>query len=176
MSLDVSLSMIWAQSLARPNRPPIIGRDGALPWHLPEDAARFRELTYGHPVIMGRATWDSLPARFRPLPGRTNIVLTRSPGWTAPGADTAGSPADALGLTGRRPAWVIGGTQVYSAFLELAESVAVTEVDIDLGGPRDGDALAPSLDESWRRVEGSWQLSSKGLAYRYVSATRIAPS
>ena len=76
----------------------VIGRGGTIPWRLPEDMAHFRELTMGHPVIMGRRTWESLPDRFRPLPGRRNVVVTRNPDWHADGAERAGSLEEALEL------------------------------------------------------------------------------
>ena len=82
----------------------VIGSDGTVPWHLPEDMAFFRDLTTGHPVVMGRRTWDSLPDRFRPLPGRRNIVVTRNPAWKDEGAERAGSLEEALRLAGRRRA------------------------------------------------------------------------
>ena len=75
-----------------------IGRDGTIPWRIPEDMGRFRALTMGHPVVMGRRTWDSLPDRFQPLPGRRNIVVTRNPDWRAEGAVRAGSLDEALRL------------------------------------------------------------------------------
>ena len=87
----MTLSLIWAQA-----RNGVIGADGALPWRLPEDLALFRELTTGSTVVMGRRTWESLPERFRPLPGRTNVVLTSDPGWSADGARTAASVEQAL--------------------------------------------------------------------------------
>ena len=96
------LGLIWAQSVARPGQPSIIGRDGRLPWHLPEDLAHFRAVTRGHPVIMGRRTWDSLPPRFRPLPQRRNIVLTADRDWSAPGAEAAANPDAALKLAGEQ--------------------------------------------------------------------------
>jgi dihydrofolate reductase len=82
----MTVGLIWAQSTSG-----VIGRDGTIPWHLPEDLARFKTLTMGHTVVMGRRTWDSLPARFRPLPGRRNVVLTRNRGFDAPGAEVVGS-------------------------------------------------------------------------------------
>ncbi len=89
-----TLTLIWAQTRAG-----VIGRDGTIPWHIPpEDMAFFKEATMGLPVVMGRLTWDSLPAKFRPLPGRRNIVVTRNPGWTGEGAEVAGSVDDALRL------------------------------------------------------------------------------
>ncbi len=83
--------LIWAQTPAG-----VIGLEGALPWRLPEDMAHFREITDGHPVVMGRATWVSLPDRFRPLPGRANVVLSRDPAFVAPGARVVGSLANCV--------------------------------------------------------------------------------
>lgn len=167
----MSLGLIWAQSTAREGRPAIVGRAGQLPWRLPEDLAQFRTLTRGHPVIMGRRTWDSLPPRFRPLPGRRNIVLSTRPGWRADGADVAASPAAALALAGADP-WVIGGATVYVAFLDQATRLAVTEIDIDLGPVQPGDALAPSVGSEWAATAAAWQLSSDGTRYRFVSYSR----
>ena len=81
------LGLVWAQA-----RGGVIGKDGGMPWHVPEDLAHFKAVTSGHPVIMGRRTWESFPARFRPLPGRRNIVVTASPSWAEPGAERAGQP------------------------------------------------------------------------------------
>ena len=104
------LGLIWAQARRR-----VIGREGALPWHLPQDMAHFRQATAGCAVIMGRKTWDSLPPRFRPLPGRVNIVITRQPGWSAPGARPAASLPQALALCPPQAGtWVIGGAQIYA--------------------------------------------------------------
>ena len=123
----------------------IIGRDNALPWRLPEDQRRFRELTMGAPVIMGRKTWDSLPERFRPLPGRRNIVVTRNTGWSAPGAETAASPEAALALAEGSPrTFVIGGAELYAATLERADELRLTEIDRDV----DGDARFPRFDRT----------------------------
>lgn len=125
----------------------VIGRDGALPWRLPADMAHFRTLTQGCPVIMGRRTWDSLPARFRPLPGRTNIVVTRDPRWQADGANVVASLDAALTL-GRRAArqgqriFVIGGAQLYRQALPLADQLELTELHADA----DGDVHFPPLD------------------------------
>ncbi len=167
------LGLIWAQTLARPDRPAVIGRDGTLPWHLPEDAAHFRALTRGHPVVMGRATWDSLPPRFRPLPGRRNIVVTRSAGWTAAGAEVVYSPDAALTLIDGQPAWGIGGGQVYAALLPHADRLEVTEIDVDLGGARAGDVPAPTIDGSWLvAAESAWLVAANGLRYRMVTYRR----
>ena len=155
-------SLVWAQS-----RDGWIGADGGLPWHLPEDLARFRRLTSGAPVIMGRRTWDSLPERFRPLPGRRNVVLSRRTP-DLPGAVVVPGPREALAAAGDGPAWVIGGAQVYAAAQPLADRLVVTEVNTRVNG----DTFAPPLEDRWRPVrtdpaEG-WHCSAGGLGYRFV--------
>ena len=160
----MSVALIWAQSSSG-----VIGRDGGIPWRLPEDLARFKELTMGHTVVMGRRTWDSLPARFRPLPGRRNIVLTRNPHYRAEGAEVVTVIADALNGSNT---WVIGGSEVYHQALPVATRCEVTEVDIDLR-LEDEDALAPALGESWLGTAGDWQDSSSGLRYRFLSYVRV---
>ena len=113
----------------------VIGGDGVLPWHLPEDLKHFREVTHGHPVIMGRKTWDSLPARFRPLPGRRNIVVTRRPNWHAEGALTVPTPAAALALAAdAERVFVIGGAELYETMLPLADELLLTEIERDFDG------------------------------------------
>jgi dihydrofolate reductase len=156
------VGLIWAQSTSG-----VIGRDGAIPWHLPEDLARFKTLTMGHTVVMGRRTWDSLPERFRPLPGRRNVVLTRNRDFAAPGADVVGSIDDAID----EQTWVIGGSEIYHLALSAATRCEVTEVEIDLR-LQDDDALAPVLDESWIGTSGHWHDSSSGLRYRFHSYLR----
>lgn len=156
------LNLIWAQSSSG-----VIGRDNGIPWRLPEDMVRFRGLTMGHTVIMGRLTWESLPARFRPLPGRANVVVSGQAGYLAEGATVVGSLRDAP----LEDAWVIGGSQIYGLAMPLATRCEVTEVDIDLRR-EDDDALAPVLDGSWVGTEGDWQDSSSGLRYRFVSYRR----
>ena len=149
-----------------------IGHHGAMPWHLPEDLAHFRQLTLGAPVLMGRKTWDSLPPRFRPLPGRRNIVITRQSDWQADGAERAASLAQALALAASsQPAtvWVIGGAQIYAQALAQAQRVEVTEIQ----QPFEGDAFAPTLDASWHAVARSPQhVSAQGLPYAFVSYRR----
>lgn len=162
-----ALGLIWAQSADR-----CIGRDGDLPWYLPEDQAHFREITTGHPVIMGRRTWDSLPDRFRPLPGRTNIVLSRRADLHLEGAEVVPDVDAALDRVAGRAAWVIGGAQVYGAFLPLADRVEMTEIDVRA----DGDTAAPALDDGWRQTAVSpaegWHVSRTGLRYRYRTFVR----
>ncbi len=155
-------SLVWAQSSSG-----VIGRDGGIPWHLAEDLARFKELTFGHTVVMGRLTWESLPRSVRPLPGRRNVVITRDASYTAEGAELAGSLTDAP----LADAWVIGGAQIYAQALPLATRCEVTEIEIDLPR-RDDDALCPELDESWTHTVGDWLTSSSGLRYRFHSYRR----
>ena len=159
----MTVSLIWAQSVSG-----VIGRDGGIPWRLPEDQARFKELTMGHTVVMGRRTWESLPAKVRPLPGRRNVVLTRDGAYRADGAEVVGS----LGPVLDSDIWVIGGSQVYTLALPLAARCEVTEVDVSL--PReDDDVMAPLLDDSWMADDTDWQVSSTGLRYRFSSYRRI---
>jgi dihydrofolate reductase len=117
----------------------VIGAGNTLLWRLPEDARFFREQTQGHPVVMGRRTWDSLPERFRPLPGRLNVVVTRQSGWSAPGAVVAGSLDEALAQAEDAPVgsdtiFVIGGAQVYAEALPLADRLVLTEIERDFEG------------------------------------------
>jgi dihydrofolate reductase len=123
----------------------VIGHDNELLWRLPEDARWFRAQTLGCPVVMGRKTWDSLPERFRPLPGRLNVVITRQPEWSAPGAQAAPSLQAALALAQAvRPTkvFVIGGAEVYAAALPLADELVLTEIDADFVG----DSRFPAWD------------------------------
>jgi dihydrofolate reductase len=144
----------------------VIGKDGGLPWRLPEDMAHFRRTTAGHPVIMGRKTWDSVPAKFRPLPGRTNIVVTRQAGWQAPGALRAGSLAEALALCpADADAWVIGGAEIYREALPLAHGAVVTEIDADL----EGDAHAPAFGPGWRETARESHTAANGLSFSFVT-------
>ncbi|MGW0158334.1 dihydrofolate reductase [Mycobacterium sp. NPDC003323] len=154
------MKLIWAQSTSG-----VIGRANSIPWRLPEDQARFKELTMGQPVVMGRLTWESLPARVRPLPGRRNIVVSRDAQYAAEGAEVVTDlPADLDG-------WVIGGAQLYGLALPSADRCEVTEIEVDLTRD-DDDAMAPVLDESWIGTVGEWLTSSSGLRYRFSSYLR----
>lgn len=155
----MEIVLVWAQS-----RNGAIGRDGAMPWRLPEDLAHFKQVTQGAPVIMGRRTWESLPARFRPLPGRQNIVVTRDGAYQADGATTAPDPATALAV--RHPmVSVIGGAELYAATMPVATELVVTRIDIDVP---DADTFAPEIGDEWRMVETTEPLvSSTGLGYRF---------
>lgn len=153
----------------------VIGRDNQLPWHLPEDLAFFKQKTGGATVVMGRKTWDSLPPRFRPLPGRDNVVVTRQNGWlpspasdrvhVATDLDAALATAAALGQS----VWVIGGAQIYAQSLALADEVWVTEIDQDF----DGDAYAPVLDGQWQEVSRERHTSGNGLPFAFVCYRRL---
>ena len=164
-----AVGMVWAQA-----RGGVIGLDGGLPWHLPEDLALFRELTMGGTVVMGRRTWESLPERFRPLPGRTNVVLTTDPQWSADGARTAASVEQVLAEHGSL--WVIGGGEVYAAFLPHADRLVVTDVDTLV----DGDTWAPAIGDEWSRVsrtpDDGWSVSTTGLRYAVSEYARLAVS
>ncbi len=161
----MSLGLIWAQSTAG-----VIGRDGQLPWRLPEDLAHFRAITTGRPVIMGRRTWESLPPQFRPLPGRRNVVLSRQLAWATHGAEVVASLDAALELVESEPAWVIGGAQVYTAAMPHASVAQITEIDLDVAG----DTHAPDLAGWMLYSAGEWQTSTAGLRYRFLSYTAEA--
>ena len=160
------VGLIWAQSPSG-----VIGRHGGIPWHLPEDLARFKNLTMGHTVVMGRRTWESLPAKVRPLPGRRNVVLTRQADYMAAGATVVYGLDAALAGSNRDLTWVIGGSEVYHLALPMATRCEVTEVEIDFRLD-DDDALAPMLDESWVGTSEPWQDSSSGLRYRFHTFVR----
>lgn len=149
----------------------VIGNNNAMPWHLPEDLAHFKRLTQGWPVIMGRKTWDSLPPKFRPLPGRTNIVITRQADWQANGALTASSLSDALKqCSPSEEVWVIGGAQIYAQAEPLAERIEVTEIAQDF----EGDAFAPPLGSEWREAAREDHAASSGLKFSFVTYQKEA--
>jgi dihydrofolate reductase len=144
----------------------VIGARGGLPWRLPGDLRHFKALTLGHPVIMGRRTWEGLG---RALPGRENIVVTRRPGFEAPGAHVAASLDAALALCAGEPAaFVIGGAQLYAAALPLADALELTEIHRDY----DGDTRFPPFERAdWREIERRPQ-SSDGLRFDFVRYER----
>ncbi|MEU8813824.1 dihydrofolate reductase [Actinoplanes sp. NPDC048796] len=155
--------MIWAEAHDR-----VVGAGGGIPWRLSEDQRMFRERTAGATVVMGRATWDSLPERFRPLPGRRNVVLTRDPSWSAEGAEVVHS-VEEVDLTGE--VWVIGGESVYAAFLPLADHILRTRVDLAVSG----DTHAPELGDGWVVTSSpGWQTSQSGLRYVVEELVRTA--
>jgi dihydrofolate reductase len=136
----INLIVAWAQQR-------VIGRAGTLPWHLPEDLRHFKAITMGHPIIMGRKTWDSIG---RPLPGRRSIVVTRQPGWTAPGCETAASLEQALAkCAGVSEVFVIGGAQLFEQALPLAQRLFITQIDARF----EGDTVCPPIDLArWQRT------------------------
>ena len=155
------LHLIFAQS-----RNGVIGVNDTLPWHLPEDLAHFKKSTLGCPVIMGRKTWDSLPPKFRPLPGRLNIVITRQTDWLANGAQVAHSLQAACALCpAQSDAWVIGGAEIYAQALPLATSAVITLIDADF----EGDAFAPELGAAWSETSRENHVAANGLAYSFVT-------
>lgn len=162
------VGVVWAQD-SRGG----VGARGEIPWHVPEDQAHFRRLTSGSVVVMGRATWESLPQRFRPLPGRENVVLSTDSAYDAPGACVVTSLGGALRASAGRPTWVIGGTRVWTEALESAHLAVITYVDTCV----EADTVAPQLPEGWVAVSASpaagWATSSSGLRFR-VEAYRRA--
>lgn len=160
------IGMIWAQT---PDG--VIGKDNDMPWHLPEDLAHFKRVTVGHPVIMGRKSWDALPERWRPLPGRSNIVMTRDRSWRAEGAAVVHSLEAALeaaqGAEGDGEVWIIGGEKVFVDAVAVANVAIVTEIDVPVEG---GDAFAPKLGPEWVRESmepaRGWAKSKADIRYR----------
>ena len=147
----------------------VIGRALSLPWHLPADLKHFRALTMGHAVIMGRKTWESLPEKFRPLPGRQNIVVTRNAGYAAAGAEVAASLPAALALARGTQAFVIGGAELYRAALALADRLELTEIARDY----EGDTFLPARDPAqWRETARDAQRDDNGLDFAFVSYRR----
>lgn len=173
--------MIWAEAWASAeaeeprehsgagSKRGVIGRDGKMPWHLPEDLAFFKANTMGCPVIMGRRTWETLDEKFRPLPGRENIVVTRDAAFVAPGATVASSVQDAISKAldfGPQTIWIMGGGQIYRAAMEFADELVVTRIDLEVP---DADTFAPTIDtDQWELAEpGQQHTSAKGLRYRF---------
>jgi len=172
MLATMRLNLIYARAANG-----VIGHHNTLPWHLPEDLAHFRRLTQGCPVIMGRATWDSLPPRFRPLPGRLNLVLTRNADTAAQVQQAGGVACQSLeaalarcGGLASPPAevWVMGGAQIYAQALPLAQRAWVTEIDHTF----EGDAFAPELGPEWHATERNCQVSAQGWPLAFVCYER----
>ena len=155
----------------------VIGRHGAIPWHLPRDLKRFREITWGHPILMGRRTLESIG---RPLPGRLNIIITRSPSYRAEGCIVSSSPTEALAIaraSGAEEAMIVGGEQLYRHFLAECETLHLTTVK----APVDGDARCPieSINNSDWIVEHreDWPPDERNpFPHRYELLRRIRPS
>lgn len=172
---DTRLGLIWAQA-----RDGVIGAGGTMPWHLSEDLKHFSRTTKGSPVVMGRRTWQSFPPTFRPLPGRTNIVITRDDAFADEGAVRARDLADALRIAGdvvdedspRPMIWVIGGGSVYREAIEDADLLVVTEIDLEV----DGDTTAPEVPGRFGTPAADpasgWHEAKNGLRYRILTYTR----
>ena len=165
----MEVKLVWAEA-----RGGAIGRSGTMPWHLPEDLAHFKAETMGAPVVMGRRTWESLPARFRPLPGRDNIVVSRDPAYSANGAANGAAVVDSFDAA-LAAAWstqgaggsvgVIGGGQLYRAAMPEATELVVTRIELDVP---DADTFAPEIGPEWRLVDAGEPLVSRtGLGYRF---------
>ena len=169
------VGLVWAQTSGG-----VIGKDGDMPWNLPEDMKHFTRLTTGHPVIMGRKTWLSFPEKYRPLPGRTNIVITRQKNWgdspEAEGAVVVPSLDDALlesqFVDGGETVWILGGGEVFRQSTDLANVAVVTTIDVEANG----DTFAPELDETWEAAAAvppdGWLTAANGTRYRFTKWVR----
>jgi dihydrofolate reductase len=147
----------------------VIGRDGALPWHLPADLRRFKALTMGKVMIMGRKTFESFPA---PLPGRRHIVMTRDAGWSRAGAEVAHDVTAALALAGDGEIAVVGGAEIYALFAALAHRIEVTEVDL----APEGDTFMAQTGPEWRETARETHPAQDDRpAYAFVTLDRITP-
>ncbi|MDP2133557.1 MAG: dihydrofolate reductase [Sulfuritalea sp.] len=146
----------------------VIGIANRLPWHLPADLRHFKALTTGHAVIMGRKTWESLPEKFRPLPGRHNIVVTRDAAYRAAGATVANSLPAAVAAANGDEAFVIGGAELYAAALPLADRLQLTEIDASF----DGDTYFPAVDPGqWREAARETHRGDEGFGFDYAFVT-----
>ncbi|AGS34268.1 Dihydrofolate reductase [Corynebacterium maris DSM 45190] len=173
------LGAIWAQS-----RDGVIGDGTQMPWHVPEDLAHFKDITYGAPVVMGRRTWESLPEKFRPLPGRENFVVSsREPGEWSAGATVMPSPVDVGSGAG---AWVMGGARLYQESVEHADVLEVTVMDCEVADLLGDDAVrAPAIPDAFEvSSDTGWLESDAGrltvgsapenpLRYRFIRYSRI---
>ncbi len=138
---------------------------GTLPWHLPEDLKHFKETTNGHPIIMGRKTWESLG---RPLPNRRNIVISRQADYPATGAEVFTSLPEAISAVGDAAAFIIGGAELYRQALPLATTLIITEVGIDA----EGDTSFPAMDAGWTEASRTSHVSASSLPYALVRYRR----
>lgn len=159
------LGLIWAQANGG-----VIGMAGDMPWSLPEDMRHFVAVTRGHPVIMGRRTWDSL--QLHPLPGRLNVVVSRSEIELPEGAVRAVSIDEAVALAEAAAehgqVWGMGGATLYTELIDRADLIELTEIDLDV----DGDTHAPAIGPEFAREPGDWLTSSTGLRYRFTTCHR----
>lgn len=187
-----SVNLIWAQARDKGGRDGAIGFKGGLPWRLPEDMRRFKELTVSHPVIMGRGTWESLSPKYHPLPNRDNFVVSSNAEYVAPGATVVPDMDAALDLArqeaipddglDRSEIWVIGGAKLFRSALPLANRIYLTQIDAKV----DADTYMPSLEQlsssrRWRTVESTdWikptSPSTSVRGYRFLTLERRRPS
>lgn len=171
------VGLVWAQAAGG-----VIGRDGGMPWHVPEDLAHFKAVTLGAPVVMGRKTWDSLAPRYRPLPGRRNIVVTRDEAWVGAGAERAASVDEALALAASDdPEWIwaIGGAQLFADVIARADRLEVTVLrHADAAfTPAAGDVIAPVVDPARFHLVAvdppvGEHTSTSGIRYRFLRYDR----
>ncbi len=166
------IGLIWGQARDGGGRP-VIGAGGDIPWRVPEDFARFKRITAGHPVVMGRLTWESLPKR--PLPGRTNIVISSRGPYGVQDAEAvpAATIGEALEIAAKAPGgdeiWVMGGSQIYSETLPIADVLEVSEINKEV----EGDVFAPEIGPEWAVTASTeWTTSSSGLRFRHLTYTR----
>jgi dihydrofolate reductase len=175
----MQVKMIWAQARDAQGRA-VIGKGGTIPWRLPEDLAHLKAKTLGCPVIMGRKTWDSLPPKFRPLPGRTNVVVTRNTAWRPPESAISGEfatlYADSLASSLQKceqiaapVAWILGGGELYVQGMAFAHELWVTEIEAECAG----DTFAPQIGAGWQETSRIRLASANGLNYSFVSHRRI---
>lgn len=169
--IEKPVKLIWAQNYER-----AIGKNGDIPWHLPEDLKRFQELTAGDTVIMGKNTWISLPTVAQPLKGRQNIVVSSSPdSFSHLGAECYSSLGEAINAA-EKPIWVIGGASMYAEALQYASTVEITLVDVKVEA---ADTFAPKLPRAFVRrsvvpFENEWLLSKNGFRYRYETWQKVS--
>ncbi len=167
------IGAIWAQGSNG-----IIGASGTMPWHVPEDLAHFKRVTAGHPVVMGRKTWDSFPEKYRPLPNRSNIVLTSSDHEQLrnAGALPAGSVDEALALArhseGSEEIWIIGGGKLYAATVDLLDIAVITRLNLSPAGDTKAPALTKDFVLSSADPAEQWHSSKSGTEYRFESWIR----
>ena len=161
------MNLIFASSMNG-----IIGHNNQLPWHLPEDLAHFKKLTLGQVVLMGRKTWESIPAQFRPLPGRDNWVLTRQSHWNPTGARVFTDLSSAQAALERehpgKELWVIGGAEVYAQAMAHAQRIELTLIEKNF----EGDAKAPRIDANWATISKETHSTPSGLIYHFISYQR----
>ncbi|GMA32088.1 dihydrofolate reductase [Litorihabitans aurantiacus] len=159
------VGLVWAQTPAG-----VIAADGELPWDVPEDVAHFRATVHGHPVVMGRATWDSIPPSSRPMPHSRSVVITRDASWSAPGAESVASLEEALALlAGSDEVWVMGGGEVYALAIDAADLLVVSEIEVD--EPSGDLTVAPPVDPAgWVETTpldvAGWRTSRTGTRWR----------